>query len=210
MDDKETKRSLPEEEYLKRMSSLPKIKAPGDFLRKVHERIERRSAFEKITRALFVPVRVKVPLELAAMAAAILIVSTIGIKKPVELALLIRTEVSVAEKELKKSVAMDRIEPEMALRLDSAKAKKGYAETKAPDALSQVKSQVALAQGKITNVETDKETSAPQYVDADIPAADYAKFIEYLSSIGTLQEPVLREAPRGRGVIQVRVRLLTK
>lgn len=75
MDRGDQKNLLPEEEYLKQMNSLPKVKAPEDFLEKVHERIGKRSAFEKIMRTL----------EVAAMAAVIILIfSTIGIKKPIE------------------------------------------------------------------------------------------------------------------------------
>ncbi|MDD5073192.1 MAG: hypothetical protein PHX64_04855 [Candidatus Omnitrophica bacterium] len=272
MEREDKKDMMPEEEYLKQMSSLPKVKAPGNFLQKVRERIESRSAFEKIMRALFVPVKIKVPLELAAMAAAvILIVSTAGIKKPmeqlayapkakmatgtgvimkselsagsgsavaeedkktgglfinkglndsdskpIEIALLIRTEEPVKARDAQKSAEMDSF--------DSSKFKEAYArEEKAvrheaetaiglkpylTEALSKVKNQVELAQGKITKTEVNKDTGMPQYVDVEIPTAGYAKFVESLSGIGTLREPILKEAPQGRDIVRVRIKLL--
>ncbi|MFA5339772.1 MAG: hypothetical protein WC317_06485 [Candidatus Omnitrophota bacterium] len=272
MEREDKKDMMPEEEYLKRMNALPKVKAPEDFLQKVHERIERRSAFEKIMRALFVPVKIKVPLELAAMAAAvILIVSTVGIKKPmeqlayapkakmatgtgvimkselsagsrsavaeedkkidtvfinkglndsdskpIEIALLVRTEEPVKAREAQKSAATDSFDSrkfkEVSAREEKAVRPEAEAaigrKTYLAEALSKVKNRVELAQGKVTNVEVNKDTGIPQYVDAEIPAAGYAKFVENLSGIGTLQEPLLKEAPQGRDIVRVRIKLL--
>jgi anti-sigma factor RsiW len=41
--------------YAKTMAGLPKVKAPGDFLKKVNERIARRSDFESVIRGFFKP-----------------------------------------------------------------------------------------------------------------------------------------------------------
>jgi len=41
--------------YAQTMAALPGVKAPGDFLKKVHERIERRSEFESVIRGFFKP-----------------------------------------------------------------------------------------------------------------------------------------------------------
>ncbi|MFH1792001.1 MAG: zf-HC2 domain-containing protein [Candidatus Omnitrophota bacterium] len=68
--------------YAREMGGLEKVKAPADFLVKVHERLERRSEFEGIMRRLFVPVRIKVPLELAAVIAVIFIVVLVQKKGP--------------------------------------------------------------------------------------------------------------------------------
>jgi len=59
---------------LKRVSHLKEVDVPEDFLKKVHERIEQVSRSKKILRALFVPPRVKVPLELAVVLTAVVIV----------------------------------------------------------------------------------------------------------------------------------------
>ncbi len=74
MDNKDKRDMLPEDEYLKQMSSLPKEKAPDDFLQKVRARIERRPLRERIIDALFVPFRIKIPLEVAAVTATLLLV----------------------------------------------------------------------------------------------------------------------------------------
>jgi hypothetical protein len=273
MEREDKKNILPEEEYLDQMSSMPKVKAPDDFLKKVHERIERRSALEKIMRALFVPVKIKVPLEVAAMAATvILIVSTVGIKKPMEQRLSyapqteIRTGVlmkneTVAGKKMAEAESGERgavrvfanrgytdsdltdnvsaplssvsappaeNKPvEIALLVSAEKKDKARvagesAEIYSFDAMrlerrpyldevfSKVKNQVELAQGKVTNVEMDKDTGMPQYIDAEIPATGYAGFMGNLSSIGTLHEPILKEASQGQGTVRLRIKLISK
>lgn len=65
------------------MGSLESLEAPRDFLEKVHERIEQRSKFGQILRKLFVPVRIKVPLELATVTVmAILIIAVVHVQQP--------------------------------------------------------------------------------------------------------------------------------
>lgn len=59
--------------YAKQMASLKRTEAPEDFLKSVHERIERRFQFEKIVRALFFPARIKIPLEVTAIAATVVL-----------------------------------------------------------------------------------------------------------------------------------------
>ena len=50
------------------LGSLTTLKAPDDFLEKLHERMEPRMSFKKVMRALFIPGRIKIPLELATAA----------------------------------------------------------------------------------------------------------------------------------------------
>ncbi len=64
------------------LGSLESVAPPGDFLAQLHERMERRSPFSKILRTLFVPIRVKIPLEFAGAAAmAILVFSLFYIQQ---------------------------------------------------------------------------------------------------------------------------------
>ncbi len=55
--------------YGKAMRSLQSVKAPGDFLQRVHERLERPPLFRRIIGAIFLPLRIKLPLEAAGLAA---------------------------------------------------------------------------------------------------------------------------------------------
>jgi len=65
------------------LGSVESLKAPDDFLEKLHERLEPRFSFRKIMRLLFVPGRVKIPLEFAtATAMAVLIFSILYIQQP--------------------------------------------------------------------------------------------------------------------------------
>lgn len=64
--------------YVKQMSSLSQLKAPDDFLRRVHERIERHSEFQRIMRKLFVPAKIKIPLEFVGVLATVIIVVVVA------------------------------------------------------------------------------------------------------------------------------------
>lgn len=50
------------------LGALDPVKPPADFLEKIHERMEPRFGFDWIAKKLFVPFRIKIPLELAAAA----------------------------------------------------------------------------------------------------------------------------------------------
>ena len=68
---------------IRELGSVESFKAPDDFLEKLHGRLEPRFSFRKIMRILFVPGRIKIPLEFAtATAMAVLIFSILYIQQP--------------------------------------------------------------------------------------------------------------------------------
>jgi len=59
------------------LGSLESVAPPSDFLTQVHERMEQRSWCSKILRAVFVPMRIKIPLEFAGAAAMAILAFTL-------------------------------------------------------------------------------------------------------------------------------------
>jgi anti-sigma factor RsiW len=59
--------------YLRTMAAMEKMSAPQGFLAAVHERIEQPSVFERISKWLFYPLRIKLPMELAGLVVATLL-----------------------------------------------------------------------------------------------------------------------------------------
>jgi hypothetical protein len=55
-------------EMVEELHAMDPVEAPADFLEKIHERMESRSGLDRIIRKLFIPFRIKIPLELAAAA----------------------------------------------------------------------------------------------------------------------------------------------
>jgi len=63
------------------LNRLEPVKSPPDFLDQIHERLESRSWRATIFKTLFFPLRIKLPLELAAAAAMVaLIIGVIGVQ----------------------------------------------------------------------------------------------------------------------------------
>jgi RNA polymerase sigma factor (sigma-70 family) len=95
---------------IRELGSMESFKAPDDFLEKIHERLEPWGSFRKIMRILFVPGRIKIPLELAtAVAMAVLIFSILYIQQPEKMVSDVpesSTHVKVTEK-----TSMDRVSP---------------------------------------------------------------------------------------------------
>ncbi len=59
------------------LNSLQEIKAPEGFQEKVQQRIRERSVFNRIIRKIFLPLRVKIPLEVVGVAATVLLVISV-------------------------------------------------------------------------------------------------------------------------------------
>jgi Putative zinc-finger len=79
-DCKETLASL--SAMVEELNALEPMKAPADFLEKIHQRMEPRSDFSRILRKLFVPFKIKIPLQLAAAAtASILVVMVLNLQE---------------------------------------------------------------------------------------------------------------------------------
>ncbi len=67
------------------LGSLDSVDAPADFLENLHERMEKSSRFSRIMRKLFVPWRIKIPLELATAAAmAVLVIAIVRVQQPLQ------------------------------------------------------------------------------------------------------------------------------
>jgi len=65
------------------LRAVEPVNAPGDFLDRLHERIEPRFSFGKIIKTLFVPMRIKIPVQLVtATATAVLVFSIINLQQP--------------------------------------------------------------------------------------------------------------------------------
>jgi hypothetical protein len=58
---------------VREMGSLDKIKAPDDFLAALHGRMERESWFQKVKNFLFMPARIRIPVELATLATTVVL-----------------------------------------------------------------------------------------------------------------------------------------
>jgi len=68
---------------VRELRTIEPVKAPDDFIDRLHERIEPRFSFGKIIKTLFVPIRIKIPVQLVtATATAVLVFSIIHLQQP--------------------------------------------------------------------------------------------------------------------------------
>jgi len=61
-------------EMVEELHAMDPVEAPADFLEKIHERMESRFSLDRIIRKLFIPFRIKIPVELAVAATITLLV----------------------------------------------------------------------------------------------------------------------------------------
>jgi hypothetical protein len=93
------------------LESMEPVKAPEDFLEQLHDRMASPSIFAKIIKKLFVPIKIKVPLEFAtAVAMAVLVIALVNVqqkeRRPSEI--LIGSEQSKALKDSPVEYAADK------------------------------------------------------------------------------------------------------
>lgn len=70
------------ERYFQAMGGLERHRAPADFLRNVHARIERESPWRRLLARLFLPLKIKLPLEAAGVVAVALLILTFYLGAP--------------------------------------------------------------------------------------------------------------------------------
>jgi len=105
-----------------KLGSLESVEAPGDFLDKLHQRMEPGFTFRKLVQTLFVPVYVKIPLEAAtAVAMVVLILAVWNAQQPEKQ--IAQVPQDSAHVMLAKKTTADRVKPtakEEAYRLEPA------------------------------------------------------------------------------------------
>lgn len=205
---------MPEDEYLKRMSSLPKVKAPDDFLQKVRERIEERPFREKLMHALFVPVRIKIPLEVAAATATLLLViSTLEVTKPAK-QLAYAPKSDMAEEAVMGNVSNARLADTEDVKMKRMERKSASAEAdefclKCEKAAPSLEERILAAGGRITRADIGRDKAGESYIDVEVPADRYQDFMSKLNDLQVSGKirimPVLKEAPHDRNIIQLRI-----
>ncbi len=100
------------------LDSLDQVKAPADFLEKIHERMEPHFSIDRLIRKLFVPFHIKIPLELAAVATVtILVVLVLNIQQPKIQMMKIPT--ASKSQRFAKNLKEDRIKPEFKKEAES-------------------------------------------------------------------------------------------
>jgi hypothetical protein len=91
------------------LNLLEPLRAPEDFLEKLHARIERRLTFRRLLHVLFVPARIKIPLE-AAAATVIVILIFVGLNVPPPKQQLAKAPEPAGQVRLAKKAPVDRVE----------------------------------------------------------------------------------------------------
>jgi hypothetical protein len=123
--------------------------------------------------------------------------------KPIEIALLIKADEAVMDEGPEEAIMG------MAAAPSSMKAGKGREverSVRAPSSepsyvnenLAKIKNLIKLSDGKVISVDYDKESGLPQYITAEIPAKNYAAFLEKLAKLGDIQKPLPSKALRLR------------
>ncbi|MBW2095236.1 MAG: DUF2275 domain-containing protein [Deltaproteobacteria bacterium] len=62
------------ERVIQTLGSMEVMEAPEDFMERVHQRIERRSRLSRVWRSLFIPFRLKIPIQVASVVTACVLV----------------------------------------------------------------------------------------------------------------------------------------
>jgi hypothetical protein len=142
--------------YKKEISSLKEAKAPADFLQQLNQRIDKKSNFKKILKALFFPLKIKLPIEafgvLASVALFVLLVN------PVDQ---IKESMTVADKIVNMGKSGEVIQKAKVADLERSAKKTGGAEFSLP---SQVKDDRMLAKAERKTISVRGEAIKTQEI----------------------------------------------
>jgi hypothetical protein len=138
---------------IEHMNQMESIETPEFFVEKVHDRIEKPSSVKRLVKGLFYPLRIKVPLELAGVAAAaLLVIYIVGIRGKqhvYELAYAQRSQPlsAIQDQELEIGAEVDeaatlgkKAQPE--LELEEEKIDRQYKRLEAKDAVASSKKEL--------------------------------------------------------------------
>jgi hypothetical protein len=162
-DCKETLASL--SEMVEELNAFEPLMAPADFLEKIHQRMEPRSGFSRLFRKLFVPFKIKIPLQLAAAAtASILVVMVLNLQK---------SEYHQKMQLLKSSKSEKLIESLKSDRLTSEFKTKSYPNVlkKAPEKLSDSEQGMAAQKSGVKTLaqpSVQRESEPPASISAKV------------------------------------------
>jgi len=153
------------------LNSLKEMEAPSDFAEKVHERIERRFEFEKIMHALFIPLRIKVPLQLVTVAATVILVMTIykSMQPEIQLA---QVPTAIKSAVVLKEVAGLPVEKPAERPMRAARK---IAPAQPPLELSHVGEDIAKELTKIARIEEEFDEMVPADLTASMQATAVVK-----------------------------------
>jgi hypothetical protein len=172
------------------MNRMEPVDTPDGFLGRVNARIDQRSSFQNLTRRLFVPMRVKLPLELAGVAAAVFLILYVGGFGDRSDVLEIKIEMGI---------------PKEAASDGEPKGKKGGKSDHREKRGENVQALIKSLGGTVTRTEYQGGNDIPTRLTIEIPADAYPTLRRELGRLG-----VILESPRdypGKGGETVTIRI---
>ncbi|UCG51038.1 MAG: zf-HC2 domain-containing protein [Candidatus Latescibacterota bacterium] len=180
---------------IKHMNEMETIDAPAEFLEKVTARLEKRFSFGGWLRRLFVPLRVKLPLELAGIAAAVaLLVYVFGVRDGRDL-----YEVTISMSgERGQTIVVPEKPGE---KRDEPKRRDKKGGERSPS-LEEV---IRAAGWRIVSTERCEDSNIPASMIVELPADEYQDLLGELNRLGVVEtrpSPVFEEE---QDVIKVKI-----
>lgn len=154
------------------LGSLEPVEPPKDFLDQLHERLEKRPRFSEILRTLFVPMRIKIPLEFAGAAAVAILVFSFLYTQQDQLK---RAEAPVSlknERATQKVVTQRRVAEEEGIAKKGPVDTFGKVEKKPPTAEPPPIEEETIELALVLRKETQPEAQAPGAAMEAAPAPE--------------------------------------
>lgn len=214
---------------IEQMHRMEAVEEPEDFVDRVRERLEKRSAVTEFARRLFVPVKVKLPLEVAALAAVLVLVFYLaGIREheavyDITIAMGARPRQEAVEKMTEGGTVEKMTEDRAIERMAQERAAGKMMEDRAVEMTTEEKSaapkhmkkgrekgvpplQAALQSAGARVIKSEyREDATPSSMTVEIRADKYQLLLQELGRLGLIQrsQPEVQEA--GNELIRVRI-----
>ncbi len=181
---------------IEHMNQMQSVEEPADFLERVNARLEKRFSWDRFVRLMFLPLRIKLPLELAGITAAcVLLVYIFAIRdgRPVH--------------EITLDMTMTR--PPAAIVLESTESERA-AEPKSrgkkgPKQEISVQTIVESLYGTVIESEYLEGTNTPASILVEIRADKYPTLLRELKQLGVTGETPSEISKENREFIRVKI-----
>jgi hypothetical protein len=201
---------------VRELNTLPQVEAPGDFLQQLHARMTERPWHQRLLRSLYLPMRFKIPIQVAgAVTVAILVFSiltlqqhesdeTAGTKATADPQRVMAMVLRVPTNRLFEAQDKTSRDPagSEAVQLKTRK------EAPLGPLVQELKALADRCGGKVVASAYDEASGRLDSIEIEIPSSQYEALAEGLKRLGEVASPGnVREA--GRGTVQVSIKVVT-
>jgi len=189
------------------MNQMEHVDEPAHFIEKVHHRLGNRFSLKRITRTLFVPLQIKLPLELAG--AATIIMLAFYVSTTIDNLPFYEISLTVTSQEKSKGSGKGAPQKDVSPRGEKKGARSQSAlkreQPKRMEASPQIQEVVNLLGGNVRKSLYQKDTNKLQSLYIEIPLQKYEALLNELEKMGEITRGLQAIEIKSKKVIKIHI-----